>query len=98
MKFPGSQWKKILHLSPSLSNFKTTNHAMKVKYRKMLFLDVILAPYKRVKPVGKEPVLVWHIKTMQNKECLFPLTMSLLPGYIRQCHNWPLVNHWKRML
>ena len=39
-------------------NFKTTNHAMKVPYRKMLFLDVILACYERAKPVGKEPVLV----------------------------------------
>ena len=88
----------ILHFSPSLSNFKTTNHAIKVPYRKMLFLDVILASYESAKPVGKEPVLVWHMKTLQNKECLFSLTMSPLSEYRRQYHKWPLVNLWKRML
>ena len=62
-----ADWNNILHLSPSLSNFETTNYGMKVPYRKILFLDVILAFYKRAKPVGKEPVLVWHMKTLQDK-------------------------------
>ena len=40
----------ILHLSPSLFNLKTTNHAMEVTYTKILSQDL---SFNREKPVEK---------------------------------------------